>query len=92
MKTYRVPVAVHLNSQVVHVEVEAESEAVAVDLAKDCIHIGEFDYTIEKNVSIDWLDPSNSQRATNKKLSQLVSSCEGRGSFKDYLIKPIILP
>ena len=60
MKTYRVPVAVHLNSQVVHVEVEAESEAVAVDLAKDCIHIGEFDYTIEKNVSIDWLDPWNS--------------------------------
>ena len=29
---------------------------------------------------------------TNKKPSQLVSSCEGRGSFKDYLIKPIILP
>ena len=57
MKTYRVPVAVHLNSQVLHVDVEAESEVDAVEVAKDCINIGEFDYEIEKNVSIDWLDP-----------------------------------
>ena len=42
--------------------------------------------------SIKFLDPSNSQRAAIKKPSQLVSSCEGLGSFKDYLIIPIILP
>ena len=57
MKTYRVPVAVHLNSQVVDVEVDAESEADAVELAKESIHDGEHDYTIEKSISIDWLDP-----------------------------------
>jgi len=57
MKTYRVPVAVHLNSQVVDVDVEAESEADALDLAVECINDGEHDYEIEKNVSIDWLDP-----------------------------------
>ena len=57
MRTYRVPVAVHLNSQVVDVDVEAESEADAVDLAVECINDGEHDYEIEKNVTIDWLDP-----------------------------------
>jgi len=57
MKTYRVPVAVHLFSQVLHVEVDAESEAHAVHLAVDCINDGEQDYEIEENVTIDWLDP-----------------------------------
>jgi len=56
MKTYRVPVAVHLFSQVLHVDVDAESEADAVDLAVECINDGEHDYEIEKNVAIDWLD------------------------------------